>query len=206
MRASPRGVLFDIGNVIVGWNPRRLYSQVFPDPAACDEFLTRVCTPAWHHRHDLGVPFADNAATLIAEHPQHEPAIRAWDERFLEMVGPPIAETEAVMAELAARDVPMFGLTNMPHSKWPAIRALTPAFGHLREVVVSGEIGVAKPDRRIFEIACERAGMAANELLFVDDFRPNIEAAEALGFHVHHFADPAALRPVLIRLGLIPPA
>ena len=199
----PRGVLWDVGNVIVGWNPRRLYSQLFPDPAACDEFLTRVCTPAWHHRHDLGVPFAENAEPLIAEHPHHEAAIRAWDERFLDMVGPPIAHTEAVMGELAARNVPMFGLTNMPASKWPAIRALTPAFGHLRDVVVSGEIGVAKPDARVFEIACERAGMAPGELVFVDDFWPNVEAAQALGFHVHHFTDPAGLRPALAGLGLL---
>ncbi|MGE5566801.1 MAG: HAD family hydrolase [Parcubacteria group bacterium] len=203
MRASPRGVLFDVGNVIVGWNPRRLYSQLFPEAAACDEFLARVCSPAWHHRHDMGVPFDDNAAALIAEHPHHENAIRAWDARFLEMVGPVIAETEAVMDELAARDVPMFGLTNMPSSKWPQIRAMTPAFGHLRDVVVSGDIGVTKPDARAFEIACERAGMRPGELLFVDDFRPNIEAADALGFHVHHFTDPAALRPELVRLGLL---
>lgn len=203
MRASPRGVLFDVGNVIVGWNPRRLYSQLFPDPAACEEFLTRVCTPAWHHRHDLGVPFDENADALIAEHPRYEAAIRAWDARFLEMVGPPIAQTGAVIAELAARDVPMFGLTNMPHSKWPAIRALTPAFGYLRDVVVSGEVGVAKPDARAFQIACERAGMAPRDLLFVDDFRPNVEAAESHGFHVHHFTDPAGLRPALVSLGLL---
>jgi len=203
VRASPRGVLFDVGNVIVGWNPRRLYSQIFPDPAACDDFLTRVCSPAWHHRHDMGVPFDENAEALIAEHPHHEDAIRAWDVRFIEMVGPVIADTEAVMAELAARDVPMFGLTNMPQSKWPRVQALSPAFGHLREVVVSGEVGITKPDARAFEIACERAGLAPAELLFVDDFHPNIDAAEALGFHVHHFTDPAGLRPALVGLGLL---
>ena len=119
------------------------------------------------------------------------------------MMGPVLSDTEAVMAELAVRNVPMFGLTNMPPSKWPAIRTLTPAFEHLRDVVVSGEVGVAKPDARAFEIACERAGMAPGELLFVDDFRPNVEAAQALGFHVHHFTDPAGLRPSLVGLGLL---
>lgn len=200
---KPRGVLWDVGNVIVGWNPRRLYSQIFPDPAACDDFLARVCTLEWHHAHDLGALFEDNAAPLIAEHPHHEAAIRAWGERFLEMVGPPIAETEAVIEALAAQGAPMFGLTNMPASKWPVVRTLSPAFQRLRDTVVSGEAGVTKPDPRIFRLACERAGMAPGELLFVDDWAPNIRAAEVLGFHVHHFADPAALRPALERFGLL---
>jgi 2-haloacid dehalogenase len=189
----PRGVLWDVGNVIVGWNPRRLYSKIFPDPAACDDFLARVCTSAWHDGHDRGVSFAENRARLVERFPEHEAAIRAWDERFLEMVGPPIPETEAVMARLHARGVPMLGLTNMPSEKWPGIRTLTPAFAMLRDVVISADEGVTKPDPRIFEIACERAGMAPQELLFVDDLAANVEAAAALGFHVLHYVDPKAV-------------
>lgn len=198
-----KGVLWDVGNVIVGWNPRRLYSQIIPDPAACDDFLSRVCTAAWHDRHDRGVSFEDNRRALTARFPQFAAEIRAWDDRFLEMVGPPVPETEAAIEALAARGVPMFGLTNMPAAKWPAIRALTPAFGRLRDVVVSSDEGVIKPEPRIFEIACQRAGMAPGELLFVDDHAPNIAAARALGFHTHHFTDPKALRPALVAAGLL---
>ncbi len=198
-----RGVLWDVGNVIVGWNPRRLYSKIFPDPAACDDFLSRVCTLAWHHNHDLGMSFEANAAPLIAAHPQHEAAIRAWGGRFIEMVGPPIPETEAVIAELAARGVPQFGLTNMPQSKWPEVRALSPAFTYLRDTVVSGEHGVAKPDPAIFELACTRTGMRPEELLFIDDSAANVAVAEAMGFQVHHFTGPAALRPTLGGPGLL---
>lgn len=199
----PRGVLWDVGNVIVGWNPRRLYSQIFPDPAACDDFLARVCTPAWHDAHDRGVSFADNRVGLIARFPEHEAAILAWDQRFLEMVGPPIPQTEAAIETLHQRGAPMAALTNMPPSKWPAIRALSPAFGRLGEVVVSGDEGVIKPEPRIFEIACERTGMAPGELLFVDDVAGNVAAAEALGFHVLHLTDPALLRPALTAHGLL---
>lgn len=187
---KPRGVLWDVGNVIVRWDPRRLYSQIFPDAAEREAFLADVCTLAWHHAHDLGVAFADNAAPLIAAHPNHEAAIRAWDERFIEMVGPPIAETEAVIEALAERGVAQFGLTNMPPSKWPHVQTLSPAFRRLRDTVVSGEVGLTKPDPRIFASACERAGMAPGELLFVDDWEPNVRAAEALGFGVRHFTGP----------------
>ncbi len=190
---TPRGVLWDVGNVIVGWNPGRLVSRLFTDPADARDFLARVCTPDWHNEHDRGVSFAENRARLVARFPEHEAAIRAWDERFLEMVGPPIPETEGAMARLHARGVPMFGLTNMPSEKWPLIRAMSPAFALLRDVVVSAEEGVTKPDPRIFQIACERAGMRPGELLFVDDHLPNVEAAAALGFHVLHYADPKAV-------------
>jgi HAD superfamily hydrolase (TIGR01509 family) len=199
----PRGVLWDVGNVIVGWNPRRLYSQIFSDPTACDDFLARVCTPAWHGEHDRGAAFEDNRVGLIARFPEHEAAIQAWDERFLEMVGPPIPETESVMDALAARGVPMFGLTNMPQSKWAAVQTLTPAFAHLRDTVVSGDEGMVKPDPRIFEIACARSGRAAVVLLFFVDLGANVVGGRALGFHVHHLTDPNELRGTLVEHGLL---
>lgn len=202
MRA-PRGVLWDVGNVIVGWSPRRLYEQIFEEPAACDRFLSSVCTLDWHSAHDRGVSFADNAAPLIAQYPEHEVEIRLWGDRFIGMVGPVIAETEAAILALAARGVPQFGLTNMPSEAWPAVTRLSPAFGHFRDTVVSGDEGMVKPDPAIFRLAAERAGMAPQDLLFVDDSAANIEAARALGFHVHRFGDPAHLNPLLVSHGLL---
>jgi 2-haloacid dehalogenase/putative hydrolase of the HAD superfamily len=159
MRA-PRGVLWDVGNVIVGWSPRRLYETIFREPAACDRFLSSVCTLDWHIEHDRGVSFRDNAAPLIARHPELEAEIRLWGERFLDMVGPVFAETEAAIHALAARGVPQFGLTNMPSEAWSGVQALSPAFGHFRDTVVSGDEGLVKPDPAIFRLAAERAGMA----------------------------------------------
>ena len=202
MRA-PRGVLWDVGNVIVGWSPRRLYEQIFQEPAACDRFLSSVCTLDWHLEHDRGVSFADNAATLITKYPEHEAEIRLWGDRFIDMVGPVIDQSESAIHALAARGVPQFGLTNMPSEAWPAVTALSPAFACFRDTVVSGDEGLVKPDPAIFRLAAERAGMAPQDLLFIDDSAANIASAAALGFHVHRFEDPAHLFPVLVGHGLL---
>lgn len=198
-----RGVVFDVGNVIVRWDPRALYSKIFPDPAERDWFLTNVCTMTWHIRHDAGVPFAENRRELVARFPEHEGAIRAWEVRWWEMFSGPIAETEAVIEDLYARGTPMFGLSNMSAETLEGTCAMSPAFGRLAEIVISGRVGLLKPDPRIFELAAQRADLLPAELLFVDDSAANIAAAADVGFDVHHFTDPAALRPALERRGLL---
>lgn len=202
MRA-PRALLWDVGNVIVGWSPRRLYEKLFEEPAACDQFLSSVCTLDWHLEHDRGVSFADNAAALIALHPQYETQIRAWGDRFLDMVGPVIGETESAMHALAARGVPQYGLTNMPSEAWPAVQTLSPAFALLADTIVSGDEKLVKPDPAIYAVVLARTALEPQDLLFVDDSAANIEAARAMGFHVHRFEDPATLGPALIGHGLL---
>ena len=203
VRGPVRGVVFDVGNVMVRWDPRTLYSKIFPDPAQRDWFLTHVCTMDWHIAHDAGVSFAENRARLTPRFPEHAEAIAACGERWEEMFSGPIPETEAAIEALAARDVPMFGLTNMPAEIDAGIFAMSPAFARLGHIVVSGREGVMKPEPRIFELVCERAGMLPGELLLVDDSARNIEAARGLGFDVHRFDDPAALRPALEARGLL---
>ena len=198
-----RGVVFDVGNVIVRWDPRTLYSKVFPDPAERDWFLSHVCTMDWHMAHDAGVSFAENRARLTARFPEHAEAIAAWETRWDEMFSGPIPETEAAIEAMGARGTPMFGLTNMPAEVDAMIFAMSPAFARLKHIVVSARVGAVKPEPRIFEIVCERAGMAPDELLFVDDSAVNIAAAQALGFDVHRFDDPAALAPALRARGLL---
>ena len=197
------GVLWDVGNVIVRWDPRTLYSKIFPEPAACDRFLSHVCTLAWHAQTDRGLPAAENTARLIARFPEHEAEIRAWWDRWDEMFSGAIEETAWAMEALAGRGVPQFGLTNMAGPVWPTIPPMAPACRHLKAVVVSGDEGMIKPEPAIYRLACERAGLAPGQLLFVDDSQANIDAAEALGFHTLHFTDPAALRPALERHGLL---
>ncbi len=202
MRA-PRALLWDVGNVIVDWSPRRLFLKIFKEPAACDRFLSSVCTMAWHLETDRGLPPEDNTARLIAEHPAHEAAIRAWWDRWDEMFAGAIPETEAAMEALALRGVPQYGLTNMWRGTWPLVQSMSPAFRHFRDTVVSADEKLIKPDPAIYAVALDRTGLAAEDLLFVDDSARNIEAAAALGFHVHHFQDPAALWPALVAHGLL---
>ncbi len=199
----PKAVLFDIGNVVVRWDPRTLYSKIFPDPAARDLFLAEVCTMSWHTQHDAGVSWNETIPALTAKHPHHAEAIAAWRDRWGEMFSGPIAETEAAVEALHARGVPMYGLSNMAAETYSSTMAMTPAFSRFRDIIVSGHEKVVKPDPRIYEIVCERSGLKPRDFLFVDDSLTNIDAAERLGFHVHYFTDPAALVPDLERHGLL---
>jgi 2-haloacid dehalogenase/putative hydrolase of the HAD superfamily len=199
----PRALLWDVGNVIVRWNPRTLYAKIFKEPADLDRFLSHVGTLDWHAATDRGVTFADNIAALSAQHPHHAEHIAAWWDRWDEMLSGAIPETESVIEDLAARGVPQFALTNMSSETWPGVRAMSPAFRHFRAAIVSAEERVIKPEPRIYEIALERTGLDPADLLFVDDSAANIEAAAAMGFHTHHFTDPALLRPAIEKLGLL---
>ncbi|WP_374575396.1 HAD family hydrolase [Phenylobacterium sp.] len=198
-----KAVLWDIGNVIVRWNPRTLFSKIFPDPAECDRFLSSVCTMDWHLAHDRGVSFEDNRKGLIARFPEHEAAIRAWGDRWWEMFSGAIPQTEAAIEALHEAGVPQYGLSNINQDTVAGTVAMSPAFRRLKGIVVSGEEGVIKPDPAIFHLAAERFGHAPADILFVDDSEKNIAAARALGFDVHHFTDPAALRPALEARGLL---
>ncbi|WP_293906362.1 HAD family phosphatase [Phenylobacterium sp.] len=200
---APRAVVWDFGNVIVRWNPRTLYSKIFPDPVVCDRFLADVCTMAWHAPTDCGVTFADNCAALSARHPDHEAAIWAWRRRWDEMFSGAIPETEAAIEALHACGVPQYGLSNISHETLDSTLAMSPAFGRLAGVIASGVEGLMKPDPAIYHLTCERFGLAPGDLLFVDDSARNIAAAQAVGFDVHHFTDPAALRPALAARGLL---
>ncbi len=200
---SPRAVLWDVGNVIVDWSPRRLYLKIFKEPDACDRFLSSVCTMAWHMETDRGLSPEDNTRLLVARFPEHEAEIRAWWDRWDEMFDGAIPETEAAMEALALAGVPQFGLTNMWTGTWPFVQGLSPAFRHLRATVVSAEEALLKPDPRIYAVACERVGLEPEDLLFIDDSAANIASAAALGFHVHRFEDPAHLNPLLVSHGLL---
>jgi HAD superfamily hydrolase (TIGR01509 family) len=200
---APRAVIWDIGNVIVRWDPRTLYSRIFPDPVVRDRFLSSVCTMDWHTRHDLGVSFAENRAPLLARFPEHAEAIHAWETRWWEMFSGPIPETEAAIEALHAAGVPQYGLTNMSHETFEGTVAMSPAFARLGGYVVSAHERVMKPDPALYAIACDRFGLAPAEVLFFDDSEKNVASARAFGFDVHHFTDPAQLRPALEARGLL---
>jgi hypothetical protein len=111
----PRAVIWDVGNVIVRWNPRTLYSQIFPDPAECDRFLSQVCTMDWHMATDRGVAFAENCAALSALHPEYAPEIAAWQTRWPDMFSGAIPETEAAIEALHEKRVAQYVLSNIEH-------------------------------------------------------------------------------------------
>ena len=204
--ARPTSVVFDVGNVLVDWNPRAFFAQHIADPARLDRFLNEVATLDWHVQHDAGRPFAETSAELIALYPHEADNIRLWGARFGEQIGAVLPGMAAIVADLGAQGVPLYALTNFSHEFWPPFRAREAAlFADFRDILVSGEVKLIKPDPAIYAMALERFGLAPGEALFVDDRGDNVEAAERSGFVAHRFEDAATLRVVLEGYGLLEP-
>ncbi len=201
--STPTAVLFDIGNVIVRFDPNALYAKILPDAEERQWFLAHVCSMAWHIEHDRGAAMAQTIPALVERHPRYRDAIEAWRDRAPEMLPNLIKPSVEAIEALYASGVPLFALTNMPAEWISFITSMSPAFARFRDIVVSAHEGIIKPDPRLYRIALERMGRPADEVLFIDDSLPNIDAARALGFDVHLFDDPAALRPALEARGLL---
>lgn len=204
--AMPRAVVFDVGNVLFGWDIAALYGKLIDDPARLDWFCREVVTPEWHFQHDAGRAFADTSAELIAQYPDEADLIRQFGPRFNETITGPIAGMPVLVERLAAAGVPLFGITNFSHEFWPAFRATAPLFDHFADIVVSGAEALVKPDPAIYNLALRRFGLAPGEAIFVDDRADNVAAAAANGFLGHHFTGHDALAAELARLGLLPQA
>jgi 2-haloacid dehalogenase len=196
-------VVWDLGAVVIDWDPRYLYRRLLPDEAAVEAFLGEVCTPAWHHRHDEGRPIAEGVAELVERHPDQADLIRAYLDRWDDMFAGEIKGSAALIEELDAAGVRQYGLTNWPGEMFPRALARFPSLRRLGGVVVSGREGVAKPSPEVFRRLLDRFGLRATSCLFVDDSQRNIEAAAALGFAVERFTAAAAFRARLVAEGLL---
>ena len=198
-----KAVIFDVGNVLFPWNPRRLYERLIGDDRALDAFLAEVVTPEWHFQHDAGRPFAETSAELIAQFPQHAALIRAWGPRFNETIGEAIPGMPELVAELDAGGVPLFAITNFSGEFWRAWAPLHDAmFGRFRDILVSGDVGLMKPDAAIYRLALRRFGVEPRHAVFIDDNAANVAGAARIGMHAIRFTAPDALRADLRALGL----
>lgn len=201
---GPNSVIFDVGKVLHRWEPELLYARRIPDDAARSAFLRDVLTTDWHFQHDAGRDFADTSAELIAQHPHHAQDIAAWGPQFLDTLPGAIDGMEALVGELDEAGVPLFAITNFSHEFWPPFRAREAAlFDRFRDVVVSGDEKLTKPDPAIYRLALDRFGLQPGDALFVDDNAANVAAARDLGIHAHHFVDAPTLRAELTGFGLL---
>ena len=201
---SPQAVLFDLGGVLIDWNPRHLYRKIFADEAAMEDFLATVCTQDWNEEQDAGRPFAEGVRLLTERHPHAAAEIAAYHLRWEEMLGGEIAGSVAVLDELRERGVLLFGVTNWSAETFPIARRLFPFLDWFWAILVSGDERLRKPDPRFFALAIERFGLDPAATLFIDDSRRNTEAAAVLGFRTQCFTDAASLRAVLVTQGLLP--
>lgn len=197
-------VVFDVGQVLYRWNPRFLYERLIADDRALDAFLRDVLTNEWHFQHDAGRPFAETSAELIARHPDHRELIELWQPRFNETIPGPVEGMPELVAELDAKGVPLYAITNFSGEFWPPFRDREAAlFDRFRGFVVSGDEQMMKPDPAIYALALDRFGLAPGEAVFIDDVPANADAATANGLHGILFEGVAPLRTKLTALGLL---
>ena len=197
--------VFDLGGVLIDWDPRYLYRKVFgPDEAAMERFLATVCTAEWNAEQDRGRPFSEAIAELATDAPEHRANIEAYFDRWGEMLGEQIPGTESVLIELRSAGIRLYGLSNWSAETFPIAVDRFPCLSMFEGIVVSGSEGVAKPDPAIFEILCERYGLDPAACLFVDDAPANVRAAMETGFaHAIDFTSAAELRSRLLEIDVL---
>ena len=195
-------VVFDLGGVLIDWDPRYLYRRIFDSEEEMEHFLGEICTPEWNRELDRGRTFRDSVALLCSEHPGWEPEISAYHERWDEMLGESFRETVGVLERLYAAGTPLYALTNWSAETFHFARERYEFLGLFEEIIVSGEEGVIKPDPTIYGLLVERTGIDPERSVFVDDREENVRAAEKLGFDGAVFDDAAQLRDRLAGLGL----
>jgi 2-haloacid dehalogenase len=202
-----KAVVFDFGGVLIDWSPEYLYRQLIPDETERRWFLTHVCSMDWVVRQDGGQPIVEATQELVARFPDHEALIRAFYERWHEMVAGVLEEGVAIMEKLEAAGVPLFGLTNWSAETFPYAWEHYPVLRRFRDIVVSGRVGLVKPDPAIFAAMRERIdaqmpGVKPGELVFIDDNPKNAAAATALGWQGVHHTSAAQTEAKLRELGL----
>jgi 2-haloacid dehalogenase len=191
---STKAVVFDLGGVLIDWDPRHLYRKLLADEAAVEEFLATVCTPEWNAEQDRGRPFAEAVAELAERHPEHAAAIAAYHERWPEMVAGDVPGTVEVLADLRAAGVPLYALTNWSAETFAITRDRFEFLDWFDGLLVSGEERMAKPDPAIFRLLLDRFGLDPAATVFVDDSEANVAAARGLGIDAVRFTGPEQLR------------
>jgi 2-haloacid dehalogenase len=197
-------VIFDLGGVLLDWNPRHLYRRLFPgDEAGMEHFLATVCTSEWNRRQDAGRTVAEATGPLKAAHPDKAELIDAYYGHHLDMIAGPVEGSVVILAELRERGTPLYFLSNYSAETYPLAVERFDFLTWFAGGIVSGEHGVIKPDPQIYALLLSRFRLDPRRAVFIDDVAVNAEAAQPFGIHGVHFRDPEALRSELTDLGLL---
>ncbi len=186
--SKPYAVVWDLGNVLIRWDPRNLYRKYFgSDIAAMEQFLNTICTPAWNEQQDAGRSISEAVAALLPIYPRHESLIRAFYDEWEQMLAGPIDENVALLTKLHARRVPIYALSNWSAETFPRARPHFPFLGLFHGVVLSGLERLIKPDPRLYQVLLRRYGLDATRCIFIDDALKNVDAARQLGMTAIHY-------------------
>ena len=197
-------VVFDIGNVLVRWNPRNLFRKVFSDEARMERFLATALAMEFVAHTDIAADFSLAVAERAKAFPEFADELRLFHERWIETLGGPIEENVALMKRLRAAGRPVHALSNFASEKFALARERYPFLDEFDVCLVSGHVGVVKPDPRIYEILFERVGRPPGELLFIDNSIANVRASEAAGMAAIHYRQGADLESELRSRGALP--
>jgi 2-haloacid dehalogenase len=204
MSDKPIAVVFDVGNVLYGWDPESFLARQVADDAARLKFIEDVGLWEWHDSLDGGRPFDEAAAELSEKFPDYAALISAWGNRFGETITEPVPGVHAIVEALDEAGVPLFAITNFSADFWkPFVAREREFFSRFRDIVVSGEEKLLKPDPALYYRALDRFGLKPAAALFVDDRAINVEGAEAVGMHGHLFTGAENLRRRLEADGLL---
>jgi 2-haloacid dehalogenase len=196
-------MLFDLGGVVIDWNPRHLYRKVFGgDIARMEYFLSNVCSLEWNELQDAGRELSVATDTLVHEFPEWESEIRAYYSQWEKMIAGEIPGVSELLAELSDLEIRLFALSNWSLETFPLISGKFPALKRFEKIFLSGEAKSAKPDRRFYEYALKVIGLPRERLVFIDDNRRNVEAARALALPAIQFQDAPQLRRDLRAISL----
>ena len=194
--------MFDVGNVLLRWDPRNLYRTIFDQEERMEWFLANVCTSEWNVEQDRGRDWDEAVALLVERHPEHEMPIRAFHERWHETVSGAIEENVAVLRRLRERGVPTYCITNFSSAKFREAQRRFPFLASFDGVIVSGDERLLKPDPAIYRLLLSRYGLEAEDCLFIDDSLANVEGARAVGMQAIHYREPMDLAGELERRGI----
>ena len=200
---KPQLIVFDLGDVLIDWNPRYLYRRLFTNETEMEWFLTEICTPEWNAQQDGGRTFAAATTELVARHPEQRALIEAYFDRWPETVRGAIDGTVAILRELIAARQRVYALSNWSAETYPYAEKRFDFLHWFEFVAISGRLGMMKPQREIFDYISEKAGILPHQCLFIDDSLGNVKAAQELGWQVIHFTSPEALRANMVELELL---
>ncbi len=197
-------VIFDLGGVLIDWNPKHLYRKIFEDEKEIDYFLSEICTPEWNEQQDAGRSFKEATEILVAQHPKFEKEIQAFYGRWTEMLGGKIEKTVTILEQLHRNKTHrLVALTNWSAESFPYALKNFEFLQLFEGILVSGVEKMKKPDPEIYRLILDRYEIEAPKSVFIDDSLRNIKAAEALKIKGIHFQSPEQLKVDLEKMGVL---